>query len=196
MSATSADSTHRTTYVAYGRLILTVLLALYAIPLARHPEGGSFLDGVDLAIHETGHLVFGFFGEVIQFAGGTLFQLIVPAAFVFYFVRRRDHHAATVPLWWIAQNLWNISVYVRDARTQELPLVGGGEHDWAFLLGHFHVLAHDQGIGRGVHAFGTLVCLIAIASGIVFSLQTPEKGILETEQRRLFNWLLERRRVG
>ena len=60
------------------------------------------------------------FGEFMQFLGGTLFQLIMPAAFVGYFLRR-DRHAASVALWWIAQNLWNISVYIRDARAQELP---------------------------------------------------------------------------
>jgi len=135
------------------------------------------LDSVDLAIHETGHIVFGAFGEVIQFAGGTLFQLIVPATFVWYFARRRDRHAATVPLWWLAQNLWNISVYVRDARAQELPLVGGGEHDWAYLLGRFGLLAHDQGIGNGVHAAGTIVCLVAVAAGLLFSMRpTVEEG--------------------
>ena len=155
--------------IAFSRLLITLALGLYAIPLVRHPENGSILDGVDLAIHETGHLVFMPFGEVIQFAGGTLFQLIVPAAFVWYFIRRGDRHAATVPLWWIAQNLWNISVYVRDARAQELPLVGGGEHDWAFLLGRFGLLAHDQGIGRGVHALGMLVCFVAIAGGVLFA---------------------------
>ena len=168
-TTTSAES--RAPGPAYARLALTIALALYAIPLMRHPEAGSLLDSVDLAIHETGHLVFGPFGTVIMFAGGTLFQLIVPATFVWYFARRGDRHAATVPLWWIAQNCWNISVYVRDARTQELPLVGGGEHDWAFLLGHFGLLAHDQGIGRTVHAIGTLICLLAITSGVIFSLR-------------------------
>lgn len=161
---------------AYPRLALSIALALYALPLMRHPEAGSFLDGIDLAIHETGHLVFGGFGEVIAAAGGTLFQLIVPAAFVWYFVRRGDRHAATVPLWWVAQNLWNISVYVRDARVQELPLVGGGEHDWAFLLGRFGVLAHDQGIGRTVQAIGVVVCLVAVASGIRFALVPDQAG--------------------
>ena len=159
---------------AYARLALSIALALYGLPLMRHPESGSFLDGIDLAIHETGHLVFGPFGEVIAVAGGTLFQLIVPAVFVWYFVRRGDRHAATVPLWWIAQNLWNISVYVRDARVQELPLVGGGEHDWAFLLGRFGMLAHDQGIGRTVQAIGVGVCLVAVASGIRFAFVTEQ----------------------
>src|SRR5690349_17661162 len=110
--STLRSTEQRQTGITYGRLALTVVLALYAIPLMRHPESGSFLDGIDLAIHETGHLVFGPFGEVIGFAGGTLFQLIVPATFVLYFAKRGDQHAATVALWWIAQNLWNISVYV------------------------------------------------------------------------------------
>lgn len=175
MSAPAASSAEtERPRAAYGRLALTIVLAVYAVPLMRHPEAGSFLDSVDLAIHETGHLVFGPFGEVIGFAGGTLFQLIVPAAFVWYFARRGDRHAATVPLWWIAQNLWNVSVYVRDARAQELPLVGGGEHDWAFLLGHFRLLAHDQGIGRGVHALGTMIWLVAVASGVVFSMRRQD----------------------
>jgi hypothetical protein len=158
----------------YGRLALTVALALYGIPAMVHPESGRLLDSVDLAIHETGHLVFGPFGEVIGFAGGTLFQLIVPATFALYFLRRGDRHAATVPLWWVAQNCWNISVYVRDARVQELPLVGGGEHDWAFLLGHFGMLAHDQAVARAVHAVGTLIYLIATAAGLVAAIRyTP-----------------------
>jgi hypothetical protein len=164
--------------IAHARLALTVALALYSIVLARASELGSFLDGLDVAIHETGHIVFGAFGEVIQFAGGTLFQLIVPATFVWYFAKRGDRHAATVPLWWLAQNLWNISVYVRDARAQELPLVGGGEHDWAYLLGRFGLLAHDQQIGNVVHAAGTIVCLAAVAAGLLFSMRgsTVEEG--------------------
>ena len=161
---------------AYARLAFTIALALYGVPSLMRPEDGRLLDSVDLAIHETGHLVFGPFGEVIGFLGGTLFQLIVPAAFVWYFWRRGDRHAATVPFWWMAQNLWNISVYVRDARTQELPLVGGGEHDWAFLLGHFGWLAHDRGIARAVHALGTLTYLLAIAVGLLFAMRVERSA--------------------
>lgn len=172
MTSTPFEESASDRRIAYPRLALTILLALYAIPLLRHPEAGSFLDSLDLAVHETGHLVFAMFGEVIHAAGGTLFQLIVPATFLGYFARNNDRHAATVALWWMAQNLWNISVYVRDARVQELPLVGGGEHDWAFLLGRFGLLAHDQGIGRSIHALGTFLFLMATVGGVVFSLRT------------------------
>jgi hypothetical protein len=87
-------------------------------------------------------------------------------------------------------------VYVRDARVQELPLVGGGEHDWAFLLGHFNLLAHDQGIGRSVHALGTLICLVAIISGVLVALQGPSQSDGDEEQKKFLNWMLERRRPG
>src|SRR3954469_3770988 len=111
-----------------GRLALTGFLSLYGLRLLLHPDAGSPLDSVDLPIHETGHLVFAPFGEFMQFLGGTLFQLIIPATFVVYFWRRRDRHAASVATWRVAQSLWNISIYVADARAEALPLVGGGEH--------------------------------------------------------------------
>lgn len=144
------------------RLAITGLLALYGLVCLRTPNAGRLLDGVDLAIHESGHLVFSPFGEVITALGGTLFQLIIPATFVMYFWRRGDRYSAAFPLWWIAQNLWNISVYVSDARAQELPLVGGGEHDWTFLLGQAGWLARDVALGQAVHATGVAVYLLAL----------------------------------
>ena len=149
-----------------ARLALTLVLAVYGFQLLLHPDAGSLVDNIDLPIHETGHLVFLPFGEFMHFLGGTLFQLIMPAVFVVYFARRRDRHAASVALWWIAQNLWNISVYIRDARAQELPLVGGGEHDWAYLLGRLGHLKDDQAIGHAVWKLGALIYVISIAAGL------------------------------
>ena len=60
-------------------------------------------------------------------------------------------------LWWVAQNLWNVAVYVQDARAEELPLVGGGEHDWNYLLGRLGLLQQDQLIGGGVRMVGILL---------------------------------------
>ena len=156
------DTTART-----GRIALTLLLAVYGFRLLLHPNGGSLMDSVDLPIHETGHLVFGPFGEFMQFLGGTLFQLLMPAAFVVYFARRNDRHAASIALWWVAQNFWNISVYARDARAQQLPLVGGGEHDWAYLLGRLGWLRHDQTIGHDLWFAGVSLYVIAIVGGLV-----------------------------
>ncbi|MEO7085410.1 MAG: hypothetical protein ABI442_01610 [Gemmatimonadaceae bacterium] len=161
-----------------GRFALTILLALYGMSILRNPAGGSFVDSIDLPIHETGHLVFGPFGEFIGFLGGTLFQLIMPSVFVGYFVRRKDLHAASVALWWVAQNFWNISVYVRDARAQELPLVGGGEHDWAYILGRIGSLQHDQIIAQRFWGVGVILFFFSIGGGLIALTgpKSPSKG--------------------
>lgn len=150
----------------HARLGLTAFLAIYGIVLLRDPASWSLLDAVDLAIHETGHIVFTPLGRTMHFLGGSLFQLIVPAAFVIEFVRRGDRHAASVCLWWVAQNCWNISVYVADARAQRLPLVGGGIHDWAWLLRRAGWLAKDQEISRAIHALGVIIFAASLAWGI------------------------------
>jgi hypothetical protein len=146
-------------------LFLTGALAVYGVPCLLRPESGRLLDAVDLAIHETGHLVFAPFGEFLGFLGGTLLQLGLPAAFVVYFWRRADRHAASVALWWVAQNCWNVSVYVRDARAQALPLVGGGEHDWAYLLGRLGWLQYDRALALDVQLVGAAIYLYAIVLG-------------------------------
>jgi hypothetical protein len=147
------------------RAVLTLLLAIYGYLCLRSPGDYRWLDSLDLAIHETGHLVFAFDGETLAVLGGTLFQLIVPVAFVVALWRAGDRHGATVPLWWVGQNCWNISVYIRDARAQELPLVGGGEHDWAMLLGQWDMLSRDGALADAVHLFGVVLYLVAIVGG-------------------------------
>jgi hypothetical protein len=150
------------------RMGLTAVLALYGWSCLRSPEAYRWLDSLDLAIHETGHLVFAFGGETIQILGGTLFQLIVPAAFAVALWRGGDRHGATIPIWWMAQNCWNVSVYIRDARAQRLPLVGGGEHDWAFLLDQWGWLERDQTLGAAVYLAGVVLYAVALAAGWTF----------------------------
>src|SRR5215207_7679829 len=83
------------------RSALTLVLAAYGWQCLRAPGDHRWLDSLDLAIHETGHLVFAFGGEVLALLGGTLFQLLVPAAFVVALWHQGDRHGATVPLWWL-----------------------------------------------------------------------------------------------
>ena len=157
----------------YARLAFLVVLAVYGVASLRSPGDGRLLDGVDLAIHETGHLVFAPFGEFTTALGGTLLQLLLPATFVVYFLRRKERFGAAVCLWWVAQNCWNISVYVADARAQELPLVGGGEHDWFYLLSDLRMLDSDLAIGRAVHGAGVLIFVAALALGLAATLVAP-----------------------
>jgi hypothetical protein len=160
----------RSVATARWRLVLTGVLALYGWQCLRTPGTYRWLDSLDLAIHETGHLVFAPFGQTIGMLGGTLLQLLLPAAFVVALWRAGDRHGATVPLWWMGQNCWNISVYIKDARTQELPLLGGGEHDWAFLLGQWHWLERDLAIGGAVYLAGALLYGASVILGWRYAL--------------------------
>ncbi len=151
-------------------------LAVYAIWCIRTPDAYRLLDAVDLPIHETGHLVFAWGGDFLQALGGTLFQLMVPLAFVTYFWRRGEVHSATVPLWWVGQNCWNIARYVADARVQELPLVGGGEHDWAFLLAELDRLPQDAQIARAVRVVGAVIAGASVIIGWYAPVRDPRRA--------------------
>jgi hypothetical protein len=133
------------------------------------PSHYGLLDSVDLAIHETGHLVFGLFGEFIGILGGTLMQLLLPIAFAISFYRKGDRHAATVAIWWVAQNLWSIARYIGDAQAQELPLVGAGEHDWAYLLEETGLLEHDHVMALLVRIAGFLICAYSVMRGLIYA---------------------------
>jgi hypothetical protein len=161
---------------ATARRVLSILLLFYGIYSLSKPGEGSLLDGVNLAIHETGHIVFGPFGEFIGFAGGTIMQLLFPVVFVVYFLRRGDRHSASVALWWVGQNCGNVATYIADARAQELPLVGGGEHDWFYLLSATGLLERDLRIAHAVRLIGWLLVIGATAWGLA---SADEKKELE-----------------
>jgi hypothetical protein len=159
------------------RTALTLVLAVYGWQCLRAPGNYGWLDSLDLAIHETGHLVFAFGGETLTLLGGTLFQLLVPAAFVVALWRQGDRHGATVPLWWLGQNCWNISVYIKDAQAQVLPLVGGGEHDWAILLDQWGWLERDQALGRAVFLLGVVLYGTALVAGWLLLYPRPRQQV-------------------
>lgn len=149
------------------RVAAVVLIAIYAIVRLRNPERWDFIDDLDLAIHEAGHLVFMVFGETMTVLGGSLFQVIVPAAFVAYFARSRQRFAAAVTMSWVAINLLNVARYIGDARAQELPLLGGEDsiHDWWYLLINWDLLPRDLTIARWVHFAGAVTFLTAVVAG-------------------------------
>jgi hypothetical protein len=162
---------------SYPKACGALILGWYGLVCLRGIQQGSFLDRVDLIAHEAGHLFFGYFGEFLMVAGGTLGQLLVPAGIAAYFAGRREFFSASIVLFWVGQSLLNVSVYLKDAATMELPLVsvGGGEsiHDWNWLLLKFNVLAYEQRLGNIVVGLGALVILASVALSLYFSFEKP-----------------------
>ena len=160
------------------RVAALVLIAIYAIARLRNPEYWDPLDDLNLAIHEAGHLVFSAFGETMTILGGSLFQVIVPAAFVAYFARTRQRYAAAVTMAWVAVNLLNVARYIGDARAQELPLLGGENsiHDWWYLLINWDLLPRDLTIARWVHFAGVVAFLAALVGGGWYARNASRSG--------------------
>jgi hypothetical protein len=143
------------------------LVGIYGIVCAWSPSTYRFLDRVDLVFHEAGHVLFAPFGDFIGILGGSLMQVLIPAGIVGYFVWHRQHYSAAVTLFWVAQSLFNVSVYVKDARAQVLPLLGGEDtlHDWNYLLGRLNLLRWDQALGNVIYAVGLVSLGVSVLWG-------------------------------
>jgi hypothetical protein len=133
------------------------------------------LDSANLAIHEAGHPLVGLFSDRLAVYGGTLFQLAFPLAVTFHF-RRQSHLPGTgVGLVWLGENLHNVARYMADARVHELPLVGGGDHDWTEIFLRWGVLQLDTKIANLTHALGWLLMLLGVLWPFLFRNQAPER---------------------
>lgn len=147
---------------------LSAVLVLPAVYFVVTRGEYTLADDVELFVHEFGHLVFAPFGAPLRMAGGTILQLLVPAALAAY-AYSYDYRAATqLFTFWFGHSAINVSVYAADARAQELPLVslaGGNNvmHDWHWMLSRLGILELDAVIGVAFWVVGALCFAAAIA---------------------------------
>lgn len=138
-----------TTLSSPNRLPPILLTLLAGILLVCHALWGwaPLLDSANLAFHEAGHPIFGFLSARLTVYGGTLMQLLIPAACAWEFYRQAQPWGFYVCLIWIAENGLNIARYMADARAHLLPLVGGADpedfHDWTEILNRWGLLNQD-----------------------------------------------------
>lgn len=142
-----------------------VLLALipYALWLAFAYEY-HVIDHVNLLFHEAGHVILTPFGETLHFLGGTAGQLFFPVAVAVHFWRHGKRFEAGIGGVWFAESLMYAARYMGDARTQQLPLLGGGIHDWHFLFGRWGLLGQAERIAGALHA----LAVVLLAASLFF----------------------------
>lgn len=144
---------------------------------------GSFLDNVDLPIHETGHLIFRILGEFMGIAGGSLFQVIFPAVFVGYFIWQKSYYSAAIVLLWVGQSILNVWVYAADAVIMQLVLTSGftgsegSFHDWNYLLTTTGLINSTKTVAGIIRFIGTVTIIIAGVSAIYFSFFPAEDDL-------------------
>jgi len=112
------------------------------------------LDHANLLFHEAGHPMVGLFSSRLETYGGTLGQLTFPVLLAVSFWRKRQALAVAAAVIWFFENWLNIARYMADARALELPLVGGGDHDWNTIFTRWDILQYDLNIATAVRFTG------------------------------------------
>jgi hypothetical protein len=151
------------------KVVVALLAGAYFLWAAAHPDDWRLIDGVNLVIHEAGHLFFRPLGEFMMIAGGSLFQVIVPAVFAGYFFFKGNQYASALVLFWLGESLLNVSVYAADSIVMQLPLLGGNDsiHDWNYMLDNLNLLRQTATIAFAIRALGTLTILFALVRAVV-----------------------------
>jgi hypothetical protein len=129
--------------------------------VAERPVPG--LDWIDLGIHELGHMVTFWLPRLLYFMAGSFFQIAFPLTFALYFwFKQRDFAGTGLCLAWAGTSAWDVSVYIADAPYQALPLVGGGTHDWGYILGpeQFDALDRAGSIAGFVETTGLVAAVV------------------------------------
>lgn len=157
----------------WARLPLLAYMVWMFVHHVADPQYQPLLKGLNLGVHELGHILWMPFGQFMSIAGGTLTQCLLPVVGAVMFFRQRDLFAIGFAVVWLGVNFHDVAVYVADARAMELPLVSpfAGEeigHDWNLMLERTGLLEWDRSIGILFHGAGHL----AMASGILLGAWT------------------------
>ena len=160
-----------------GRALLLLLLARWTVvflvwPMREDTIGASFLHLISLPFHEAGHIFFSPFGDLMTSLGGSLSQVLVPLICgIAFLTTSPDRFGAAVMTWWAGQNLMDVAVYINDARSLSLMLLGGGTgaeiegHDWEHILTLTNMLWRDHQLAWTAHWIGAAMMIAALAWG-------------------------------
>ena len=98
----------------------------------------------------------GIFSQTLEPYGGTLGQLTFPIILAVGFWRKGQALSCAGAVIWFFENWLNIARYMADAHRLELPLVGGGDHDWNTILTRWDILQYDTRIATALKTIGWL----------------------------------------
>ena len=154
------------------RVPVLLMLAYFGVLQAINPHAWTLFSGINLPIHEGGHLLFRMLGwEFLHAAGGTLLQLFAPLASAVMFFRGRDYFAIAFCFGWLSTNLMSTGVYMADAEAMQLPMVTAeGEggiliHDWQFLFSQLGLLRYCEAIGWLTRQTANLAMMACLGLG-------------------------------
>lgn len=143
-------------YINLFFLIGLIVFNIWMIGTGSQPW---IISSLNIFFHEAGHWIFSIFGRFIMVLGGTLGELLIPSLFLGYFSIHKQIPGQVFSLWWLTTALYDIAIYMADARARVLPLVGGdaASHDWWYLLRTTDLLEYDVFLSRIVITVALLI---------------------------------------
>ena len=164
------------------RLVAAIIAIAYFLWCAYDPFQWHLIDGVNLLIHEAGHIGFRPFGEFMTIAGGSLFQIMIPALFVGYFLFQNKFYSAAMVLFWVGESLLNVSVYAGDSLALQLPLLGGEDslHDWNYILSTLNLLPATSKIAGIIRLLGTILIILAGLGALAYAKPESRSEVLRS----------------
>jgi len=128
---------------------------LFLLLLAYSEPGFLFVvDHANLLFHEAGHPLIGIFSARLEPYGGTIGQLVFPCVLAVGCWRKGQVVGLAAAGIWFFENWLNIARYIADARRLQLPLVGGGDHDWNTILDRWGILQYELQLAGIVSIIG------------------------------------------
>jgi hypothetical protein len=137
------------------------------------------LEWVNLAMHQGGHMLTYAASDVQNAMAGSIAQVAIPLLIaIYFFFGRGDWIAAGVCLVWAAASAGEVSLFVADAPTQKLDLLGDDKNDWTIILGPdgYSALAKSQELAHKIRDVASVTAVV----GALLCLAAP----LRTQRRR------------
>jgi hypothetical protein len=157
-------------YKAVGALLLIGVWGWFA--LVKNDQTPIFVY-LNIAVHETGHVLFRPFGELTMLIMGSAFEVLFPFAVgVVFLLRKRDLVSTAVCWAWAASALASAATYIADADDGRLALLGAtgpdAAGDWERILGErfFDKVYLADSIGATVRTFGYMLWVVAIGLAV------------------------------
>jgi hypothetical protein len=179
-----------TVYKAAGALLLIAVWGWFA--LVRNDQTPIFVY-LNIAVHESGHVLFRPFGELTMLIMGSGFEVLFPFAVgVVFLIRRRDLVSTAVSWGWSASALASAATYIADADDGRLSLLGGtgpdSAGDWERILGEqfFDKVYLADSIATKVRTAGYVLWFVALglAAWVIIRDRVRDDGVVASSRPR------------
>jgi hypothetical protein len=153
-------------YKAAGAVLLIAVWGWFA--LVQNDQTPIFVY-LNIAVHESGHVLFRPFGELAVLIMGSGFEVLFPFAVgVVFFIRKRDLVSTAISWGWSASALASAATYIADADDGRLALLGATgpdtAGDWERILGgqFFDKVYLADSIASKVRTIGYALWFVAL----------------------------------